>query len=49
MLHHPDIDPVAVDVTRENAEVNAVAGIDLVVADGALADAIRETAARHSS
>lgn len=39
-----DIDPVAVDVTRENAEVNAVPGIDLVVADGALADAITERA-----
>lgn len=39
-----DIDPVAVDVTRENAEVNAVSGIDLVVADGALADAITDRA-----
>jgi ribosomal protein L11 methyltransferase len=39
-----DIDPVAIDVTRENAVVNAVAGIDLVVADGALADAITDRA-----
>jgi ribosomal protein L11 methyltransferase len=39
-----DIDPVAVDVTRENAEVNDVAAIDLIVADGALADAITERA-----
>ncbi len=30
-----DIDPVAVDVTRENAERNDVAGVDLFVADGA--------------
>ena len=30
-----DIDPVAVDVTRENAALNAVAGVDLFVADGA--------------
>lgn len=39
-----DIDPVAVDVTRENAEVNDVAAVDLVVADGALADAITDRA-----
>jgi ribosomal protein L11 methyltransferase len=30
-----DIDPVAVDVTRENAAINGVAGVDLFVADGA--------------
>ncbi|MCW3835310.1 50S ribosomal protein L11 methyltransferase [Sphingomonas canadensis] len=35
-----DIDPAAVDVTRENAAHNGVAGIDLVVADGALSKAI---------
>lgn len=35
-----DIDPVAIDVTRDNAVANDMAGIALVVADGALADAI---------
>lgn len=35
-----DIDPAAVEVTRANAEVNGVPAIDLIVADGALADAI---------
>jgi ribosomal protein L11 methyltransferase len=35
-----DIDPAAIDVTAENATLNAVAGIELVVADGALSDAI---------
>jgi ribosomal protein L11 methyltransferase len=30
-----DIDPVAVEVTRENAELNSVERIELVVADGA--------------
>lgn len=35
-----DIDPAAVTVTRENAAANAVDGIALVVADGALDDAI---------
>ena len=35
-----DIDPVSIDVTRENAVLNSVAGIDLVVADGTLDDAI---------
>ncbi len=35
-----DIDPSAIDVTRENADLNAVADIELVVADGALSDAI---------
>ena len=35
-----DIDPAAVHVTAENAATNHVAGIDLIVADGALDDAI---------
>lgn len=35
-----DIDPAAVDVTRENAVANGIAGVDLVVADGALSDSI---------
>lgn len=35
-----DIDPAAVDVTRENAVLNGVDGLDLIVADGALSDAI---------
>ena len=35
-----DIDPAAISVTAENAAVNAIAGIDLIVADGALDDAI---------
>ncbi|WP_294328979.1 50S ribosomal protein L11 methyltransferase [uncultured Sphingomonas sp.] len=35
-----DIDPAAVDVTRENAVANGIGGVDLVVADGALSDAI---------
>lgn len=35
-----DIDPAAVDVTRENAVSNGIDGVDLVVADGALSDAI---------
>ncbi len=35
-----DIDPVSIEVTRENAARNGVAGIDLVVADGTLDDAI---------
>lgn len=35
-----DIDPAAVDVTRENAATNGVEGIALVTADGALDDAI---------
>lgn len=39
-----DIDPVAIEVTRENAVANGVAGVALVVADGALADAITERA-----
>ena len=39
-----DIDPRAVQVTRENADANGIAGIALVVADGALADAITDRA-----
>jgi ribosomal protein L11 methyltransferase len=35
-----DIDPMAVDVTGENAAINGVERIDLIVADGALDDAI---------
>ncbi|KQN26844.1 ribonucleotide-diphosphate reductase subunit beta [Sphingomonas sp. Leaf33] len=35
-----DIDPSAIDVTAENAVLNDVAGLDLIVADGALSDAI---------
>lgn len=35
-----DIDPAAIDVTRANARENGVEGIELVVADGALSDAI---------
>ncbi len=35
-----DIDPAAVDVTRENAVANGIGGVDLIVADGALSDAI---------
>jgi len=35
-----DIDPAAIDVTQENAVANNIAGVDLVVADGALSDAI---------
>lgn len=35
-----DIDPTAVDVTQANAVVNQVSGVELVVADGALSDAI---------
>lgn len=39
-----DIDPVAVDVTAENARLNAVERVELVVADGALSDAITAAA-----
>ena len=39
-----DIDPMAVDVTRENAAANAIAGVELIVADGALDDAITAAA-----
>lgn len=35
-----DIDPMAIDVTRENAADNHVERIDLIVADGALDDGI---------
>jgi ribosomal protein L11 methyltransferase len=35
-----DIDPIAIDVTQENARANGVQGAELIVADGALADAI---------
>lgn len=35
-----DIDPAAISVTRENAVANGVEGIDLIVADGTLDDAI---------
>lgn len=35
-----DIDAVAIDVTRENAVANGVAGIDLIIADGTLDDRI---------
>lgn len=35
-----DIDPAAIDVTRENAALNGVDALDLIVADGALSDAI---------
>ena len=39
-----DIDPRAVEVTRENAVANGIAGIALVVADGALESAIVDAA-----
>jgi ribosomal protein L11 methyltransferase len=35
-----DIDPAAIDVTRENEATNGLTGVDLIVADGALDDAI---------
>lgn len=35
-----DIDPVAVEVTRENAERNGIEGVELIVADGARAPEI---------
>ncbi len=35
-----DIDPMAIEVTRENAAANGVAGVELIVADGALDDRI---------
>ena len=35
-----DIDPIAIDVTAENAAINGVDGVALIVADGALADPI---------
>ncbi|WP_294326941.1 50S ribosomal protein L11 methyltransferase [uncultured Sphingomonas sp.] len=39
-----DIDPVAIDVTAENATLNAVDRVELVVADGALSDDITAAA-----
>lgn len=39
-----DIDPIAIDVTRENATANGISGIDLIVADGALSEAITRSA-----
>jgi len=39
-----DIDPMAIDVTRDNAQANDIVGIDLIVADGALDDAITAAA-----
>lgn len=39
-----DIDPVAIDVTAENARLNGVERVELVVADGALSDAITAAA-----
>lgn len=35
-----DIDPVAIEIVRENMAANGVAGIDLIVADGTLSGAI---------
>jgi ribosomal protein L11 methyltransferase len=35
-----DIDPRAIDVTAENAALNGIKGVDLIVADGALDDRI---------
>ena len=39
-----DIDPVAIEVTRENAIANDVTGVALIVADGALAEGIADRA-----
>ncbi|MEP9403143.1 50S ribosomal protein L11 methyltransferase [Sphingomonas silueang] len=39
-----DIDPVAIEVTAANARLNAVGRVELVVADGALSDAITAAA-----
>ena len=39
-----DIDPAAIDVTRENMAANSVDDIELIVADGALSEAIAERA-----
>lgn len=39
-----DIDPVAIDVTAENARLNGLERVELVVADGALSDAITAAA-----
>ncbi|WBH16116.1 50S ribosomal protein L11 methyltransferase [Sphingomonas radiodurans] len=35
-----DIDPAAIEVTQANAIANDIAGVELIVADGALSDAI---------
>lgn len=35
-----DIDPVSIEITAQNMAANDIAGIDLLVADGALSDAI---------
>ena len=37
-----DIDPRAIEVTAENAALNGIKGVDLIVADGALDDRITE-------
>ncbi len=39
-----DIDPRAIDVTAENAALNGIAGVELIVADGALDDRITDRA-----
>jgi ribosomal protein L11 methyltransferase len=39
-----DIDPIAIEVTRENAALNQVEGVELVVADGARDPAIEAAA-----
>ncbi|MES2097945.1 MAG: 50S ribosomal protein L11 methyltransferase [Pseudomonadota bacterium] len=39
-----DIDPRAIEVTRENAAANGIEGVELIVADGALNDAIAANA-----
>jgi ribosomal protein L11 methyltransferase len=39
-----DIDPAAIEVTRENAAANQIAGLRLIVADGALSDGIAAAA-----
>jgi ribosomal protein L11 methyltransferase len=39
-----DIDPAAIDVTRDNAAANAIDGVELIVADGALSDSIKACA-----
>jgi ribosomal protein L11 methyltransferase len=39
-----DIDPMAIEVTRENALANSIAAVELIVADGALDDAITAAA-----
>ncbi|HEU0067567.1 MAG TPA: 50S ribosomal protein L11 methyltransferase [Sphingomonas sp.] len=39
-----DIDTVAIDVTRENAAINTIENVDLVVADGILDDIVTDRA-----